>query len=260
MTLPVAPNAQAVTCTYCDTQTTPDPALLASHADLPTRLDEVHAAGFAAMREALELELLPGLGMTLLLLLLPGTLTFGLTGPFLYIGTTFFPAWEVPFILGAVGLPMVVWMASWVIPLPWISLLHWGNRAEAQATAEMERLHRDSTDAPRPAQCPSCGDKLQVPHATSVICCLGCDSSLLASEGLLVQWVEDAEARSAAWKVAATAEVERLVAARAVSPTVALAKFYGVAMVLSLGSLGLGIGGAAMLRTTLLAVRPDLPQ
>lgn len=245
--LPVKLNATSVTCAYCEVVSPVEADRVAVQREVPAQIEAALDEGVAAMREALDWELSPGLAMGLGLLFLPAILAFGVTSPFLYMGTKYFPVWEAPVIVLAISAPATVWLASFYKPIPWVSFAYWGLRVERKIEAILAKAKASARGEGLAGKCPRCGGKVAVPWQAAVLSCSYCESTLLANDGMLIEWRDEAEARSEAWKAEAKVAVERLKAERLVSPVVGLATFYVVALGLCLLTLGLGVGGGATL-------------
>jgi hypothetical protein len=85
-------------------------------------------------------------------------------------------------------------------------LAHWlyqRSKAPSRARAEVERIRADVVRGPQKGQCPACGGPMQIPAMVATTECPFCQAPLLASDGMLVRWVDDAAQRRLAWQAQA---------------------------------------------------------
>jgi hypothetical protein len=105
------------------------------------------------------------------------------------------------------------------------------------ASRDLERFRATRGAAPERASCPNCAAPVQVPAGAAAVACCFCHAPLLASHGMLIRWVQQAEQRQREWKALA-----RKIAARGTVRREA-AGCTAVAAVLMIPAY-LGLGGA----------------
>jgi len=125
--------------------------------------------------------------------------------------------------------------------LGWYLSRKWLRRRAARKAEQFTcRARRKMRGAEVPAQCPSCGGNVQVPDQAATLSCPFCSMPLLASNGMLVNWVEDAEERRIEWLARADdlldrVHVRELRAARR-APVVVSVVCMGIALLADFGA------------------------
>ena len=120
--------------------------------------------------------------------------------------------------------------AGFVIPIP-LSTAWWGRRFQRRVDVAFERAHV-WVQRPLPGTCPSCGARMQVPSGTVCLECPYCDATVLAAEGMLIEWEDSDASRAERWKTQAAVLAERLEEKVRGRPLLGLQIVYGVWLVL----------------------------
>ena len=192
--LGVVPGARHVVCGYCKASTRVRG--LGRHAALPARVSAAEGEGLDALRAALKEKYAPG-SMTVIALFTLGPMAMVMVSV----------SWNQVSL--ALGLPkilgMVVMLVLIVISIiAWMGFLFWIYwRKDPRIEEAMTEVHQRIVREPVPGQCPGCGAPLWVPALNTVLRCCFCQSPLLASEGMLIRWVDNAQARRDAWSAQA---------------------------------------------------------
>jgi hypothetical protein len=199
--LPVALGRQSVRCVFCGAEcSTPQ---LDGAVKLTARmasaegegLDALHAAHLCRLEPTRTQQVVAAMAWTIV----PATAT-GVGGLVLFtegiVGESTFPILSYAALgFGGVG---------WYISKRWLCWL--ATRRAKQLTLG---AHQAMSSAALPSRCPSCGGNVQVPDRAAALTCPFCCVPLLASDGMLVRWVEDAEERRLEWLVRANELLDR---------------------------------------------------
>lgn len=186
----VDPSAAHVTCGFC-AQSTPATGL-ARHVALPARASAAEEEGLLALREALTEKYKPGaLAVVAIFTLGPAAMVL-IAASWVQVGL----ALEVPKTFGTLVMLGLVVLSILVFT---VFLLWFYMRTDPRIAASMNEVHQSIVREPVPGKCPGCGAPLWVPSLSASLACCFCRAPLLASEGMLIRWVDDAQQRRAAW-------------------------------------------------------------
>lgn len=189
--LGVAPGMAFVSCRYCGAGNRVS-GFTRRAAVMPARIQAAEKEGLDALREALTKKYAPG----------PATWTAIFTMGIMCVGL-------VPLVFSQVGIAigldktfgtLVMIGLTFVSIAVFFGFLLWMMlRKDPRVEASLQDVHQAVERQPAAGRCPSCGAPLQVPPLNAALECLFCRAALLASEGMLVRWVDNAEQRKQAW-------------------------------------------------------------
>ncbi len=200
--LPVIPGEQATTCLFCGTAATLPAEVVAGLDAMPRTAEAIEREGRQAYAEAVADAKLSSplfvmaFGLVFVCSLcaaVVGTL-FAVRGLGTWAGMGADAAWTVAGVLSTVlGIGGFVGLLAGLV-----GFLGWKRRRTVRGV-----LARVDHQGEVPADCPRCGVTVRVPSGSASLLCASCGSALLASHGLLIQWVEDAHQRRDEWRIAA---------------------------------------------------------
>lgn len=75
-----------------------------------------------------------------------------------------------------------------------------GGRAKRMAQAQLQSVHAQVAHGPRKGRCPKCGGAVQVPGVAATMTCSYCQASLVAAEGMLIEWAHSTHERARRWQ------------------------------------------------------------
>jgi hypothetical protein len=197
--VPVDRSQTQIRCAFCGTDSPVDQAKLAWHQSLPRAAEAAETEGQAALRQALVKQFKPTCGGVMAMasaLFLGGVvvviLLTAIAGGGVYIPFALFGIWIGGSIVAALIFRSIA------------------QKAPGRADQEMAAVHAAVTREPSKGSCPECAANVVVPQLAASVMCLFCHSPLVAAEGMLVKWVEDAQQRRAAWAAQAQAIIQRV--------------------------------------------------
>lgn len=197
--VPVGQSDRQVRCAFCGTDSPVDPAKLSWHQSLPRAARAAEEEGLDALREALLQRFKPGCGGMMAV------------ASMLFVGGTALVMILTAVAGGGIYIPFVLfgtWIGGSIVAI--VRFRSASARAPERAERELSHVHAAVTREPQKGACPECAAKVVVPPLAASITCLFCRSPLVAAEGMLVKWVENAELRRAAWAAQAKGILERV--------------------------------------------------
>ena len=188
--VPMVDGVAEVACSFCSTSTRMPDELSARTSELEDSAQSAHKEGMAALTRAVHLAAQPGgLGGTLGAMT---TLTLAVTGVILGFvygesgGLSVAGGFFGGIFMGLLGFAAIANV--------------WGGRHRTRAMGAVRTAIEGRT---RKAKCPSCSGPLAIPPFAASLSCPACDTPLLASEGILIERLDDALERHKRWTRAA---------------------------------------------------------
>jgi hypothetical protein len=244
--LPVALGRHAVRCVFCGAQqSVPE---LDEAVELTARTISAEREGLDALRAAHARRLEP----TTTQQVVAGFAWFLLPGSAMCVASLVLLSEGI---VSEAAFPILSYATLGLGALGWYCSKQWlRSRAVRKAEQLTRRAHRELSGTEVPSHCPSCGGDVQVPDQAAALACPFCSMPLLASDGMLALWAEDAEERRIEWLIRADKLLDRLrareIRAAQRAPVTISVAVIGIALVAGVG--------ASMLVSSLSLTRVDI--
>lgn len=116
------------------------------------------------------------------------------------VGVVMAAAIFLPGIFVAILHSVLAGIVLFVLSVPGVAFVN-SERARRQAQRRLASVVAAVRDGTVESHCPSCGCRVSVPTGSCAFPCAHCDGWMIAAEGLIIQWLEDAQARKEALRV-----------------------------------------------------------